>query len=333
MGAFKDVEACRSGFLELQSKGYVRYEDLPLETSDGRSIDVEFVSNVYQVDDRKVIQCNIRDITARVQAEAGIRALNAELEERVLDRTSQLEILNQELETFNYAVSHDLCAPVRRVHGFVDILEQDYADKLDAQGLNVIQSIRASAQHMNALIDGLLRLARFSRDEITPSPTNLSAVAHTIGTELQQSAPAREVEFVIAKDILANGDDALLRVVLENLLGNAWKFTANRAPARIEFGVIPQTDGGLAYFVEDNGAGFDMKYADTLFGPFQRFHKQNEFPGTGIGLASVQRIVHRHKGRIWAKSAPEQGTTIYFTLPTVSKPDDRVASRSLSVVA
>jgi PAS domain S-box-containing protein len=318
IGAFTDIEACKTGFLELQDKGYVRYEDLPLVTKEGKAIDVEYVSNVYLVEGRKVIQCNIRDITSRVQAEASLRTLNAELEEHVRKRTSQFEVLNHELETFNYAVSHDLCAPLRRTLGFVDALERGYLDKLDHEGQSIIQSIRASAQHMNTLIDGLLRLARFSHDELKPRSTDLSALAHTIATELQQSAPDRRVEFVIGEGIMGNGDDALIRVVLENLLGNAWKFTSKRDSARIEFGVIRQSDGVLVCFVGDNGAGFDMKYADTLFGAFRRFHKQDEFPGTGIGLASVQRIIHRHNGQIWAKSTVGQGTTVYFTLETVS---------------
>jgi light-regulated signal transduction histidine kinase (bacteriophytochrome) len=216
---------------------------LPLATSDGRSIDVEFVSNVYLVNDRKVIQCNIRDITARVQAEANLRTLNTELDQHVHERTTQLEILNQELETFNYAVSHDLCAPLRRVRGFVDVLEQDYTDKLDAEGRNVIRAIRDSAQHMNTLIDGLLRLARFSREAIKPEPTNLSALAQAIGNELRQENPARQVEFVVAEDIMVNGDRALLRIILENLLSNAWKFTSHRAAARIEFGAMRQSKG------------------------------------------------------------------------------------------
>jgi PAS domain S-box-containing protein len=300
IGAFQDKEACEAAFLQLQKEGYIRYENLPLETSDGRSIDVEFVSNVYLVDDQKVIQCNVREITERARAEAKIRALNAELEQRVHERTLELEALNQELGTFNYSVSHDLRAPLRRIRGFVSALEDGYAAKLDAEGLHLIQVIRASAKHMNTLIDALLRLVAFSRDQLRPQPTNLSKLVRLIRDELQQSDPTRQVEFVVAEDIMANGDPAMLRVVMENLLSNAWKFTSKQASARIEFGSMPQGDRKVANFVSDNGAGFDMKYADKLFGAFQRFHNQDEYPGTGIGLASVQRIVHRHGGRIWA---------------------------------
>ncbi len=330
IGAFKDIEACKSGFLELQAKGYIRYEDLPLATSDGRSIDVEFISNVYLADSEKLVQCTIRDITARVRAAANLRTLNAELRQHVQVHANQLEVLNQELETFNYAVSHDLCAPLRRIQGFTEALEKDYPDKLDAEGRALIQSICAAAEHMDTLIDGLLRLSRLSRGEIRPQATNLSTMVHTIGAELHDADPTRQVELVVAEDIMANGDRALLRIVLENLLSNAWKFTSHRATARIEFGAKQQSDGLLAYFVADNGAGFDMKYADTLFGPFQRFHNPNEFPGTGIGLASVQRIVHRHRGRIWAQSTVGQGTTFYFTLDAASESDQGM---SLSVVA
>jgi PAS domain S-box-containing protein len=314
IGAFKDVEACEAAFLQLQREGHNRYEDQPLETSDGRPVEVEFVSNVYRVDDQKVIQCNIRDITERVRADAKIQSLNNELEQRVRERTSELEALNQELGTFNYSVSHDLRAPLRRIRGFVGALEEDYSDKLGTEGLRLIQMIRASAEHMDTLIDGLLRLARLSRDQLKPQPTNLSALVHSISAELQQNDPTRQVQFVIAEDVMANGDPALLRVVMENLLSNAWKFTGRQNSARIEFGSTLQGDKKVANFVRDNGAGFDMKYSDRLFGAFQRLHDQEEFPGTGIGLASVQRIIHRHGGRIWAQSAVGEGTTLSFTL-------------------
>src|SRR5487761_910590 len=319
IGAFKDSEASKSAFLELQSKGYIRYENIPLHTCSGGSVDVEFVSNVYVVDHKRVIQCNIRDITERRQAEAEVIKLNAELEQRVQVRTAQVEALNKELGTFNYSVSHDLRAPLRRIAGFVKALEEDCAGKLDSEGRRLIQNILASTQHMTSLIEALLKLASVSSGKLQLKPTNLSSMSRVIAAELQQADPSRHVEFVIAEDITAAGDASLLRVVMENLLANAWKFTSHRDSARIEFGVAPQTDKPEAYFVRDNGAGFDMKYAAKLFGAFQRLHAENEFSGTGIGLASVQRIIHRHGGRIWAKSAVGQGTTFYFVLETVLK--------------
>jgi PAS domain S-box-containing protein len=314
IGAFKDIEACKASFAELQKNGYIRYEDQPLETKDGHSIAVEFVSNVYLVDDQKVIQCNIRDISARKAAETGLRSLNSELDQRVQERTSQLVAVNRELETFNYSVSHDLRAPVRRIQGFVEVLQKEYPEKLDLQGQNLIQSISASAQHMDSLINALLRLARLSRGELNAQRTDLSSLVQSIGAEVQRGDPSRQVEFVVAEGIFANGDRALLRILVENLLNNAWKFTSHSPTARIEFGVSLESDGTQAYFVKDDGAGFDMKYASTIFGAFQRFHSQDEFPGTGIGLASVQRIVHRHRGKIWAQSAKGKGATFYFTL-------------------
>jgi light-regulated signal transduction histidine kinase (bacteriophytochrome) len=316
--------------VELKDIGYIRYENLPLETSDGRSIHVEFVSNVYLVDDERVIQCNIRDITERVIAEAKVQALNEKLEQRVQLRTAQLKALNQELETFNYSVSHDLGAPLRRIQGFIRVLEQDHADQLDTKGIELLQTIVASSKQMKTLIDALLRLARLSSDQLRPQPTNLSELAHSISANLQDSDPDRTVTFVVAENIVANGDPALLRVLLENLMNNAWKFTRQQPHACIEFGSMLQPDKTVAHFVRDNGAGFNMSYADKLFGAFQRFHTQDEFPGTGIGLASVQRIVHRHVGQIWARSMVGEGATFYFTLNCAAGSNQGETSKALA---
>jgi hypothetical protein len=314
IGAFHDKPASKATFEELQRNGYVRYEDLPLETSTGQQIAVEYVSNIYRVDHTQVAQCNIRNITERKQADAEVLRLNADLERRVQERTTQLEVLNAELETFNYAVSHDLRAPLRQIMGFTEILRDDYAAQQTAESLRVIQTIRVSAERMNALIKALLELARFSRKQLIRQAVDLSTIAQLITAELYRNTPDRQVELIIAPGVTIQGDGALLRIVLENLLSNAWKFTARHASARIEFGAAPQADGSTAYFVRDDGAGFDMAYIAKLFGAFQRLHSEEEFPGIGIGLATVQRIIHRHGGRVWAEGLVDQGATFYFTV-------------------
>jgi signal transduction histidine kinase len=226
---------------------------------------------------------------------------------------AQLEAANRELEAFSYSVSHDLRAPLRGIDGFSQALLEDYADKVDGQGKDYLRRVREASQHMAQLIDDLLNLSRVSREEIQREEVDLSAMARTIATELRKSQPERRVEFVIANGLVANADERLLRVAMENLLENAWKFTGKHAQATIEIGVT-QVDGEQVFYVRDNGAGFDMAYADKLFGTFQRLHGRTEFPGTGIGLATVQRIVHRHGGRPWAKGGVGKGATFYFTL-------------------
>lgn len=224
-----------------------------------------------------------------------------------------LDAANKELEAFAYSVSHDLRTPLRSIDGFSQALLEDYAPLLDEQGRDYLQRVRSASQRMGQLIDDLLDLSRTARREFRRGPVDLSTLAHLTYEGLRRSDPDRQVEFVVAPGLVASGDIGLLRIVLDNLLGNAWKFTAKRPQARIEFGATVAS-GVTTYFVRDNGAGFDMAYADKLFTPFQRLHGMTEFPGTGIGLATVSRIVHRHGGRIWAEGAIDQGVTVYFIL-------------------
>ncbi len=314
IGVLADAAASRNAFQALQATGYIRYDDLPLQTKAGTRRDVEFVSNVYLENGHRVIQCNIRDITVRRQAEAEIHRLNADLEQPVRDRTVQLDALNKELEMFNASVSHDLHAPLRQIDGFVDALRDDYAEQIEAEGVQLIRNIEASTHRMHVLIDALLALSHVSRHALEWQPVDLSALAHAVAADLQHRQPTRQVDWVIADGLTAHGDPRLLRIVLDNLLNNAWKFTTTTAQARIEFGGQTAPDGMSVCFVRDNGAGFDMALMDKLFGAFQRLHSDKEFPGTGIGLATVQRIIHRHGGRVWAEGAVDQGATFYFTL-------------------
>jgi PAS domain S-box-containing protein len=448
LSPFKDIE-CNQAMLErLQTTGFVRYEDLPLQARDGRRMAVEFVSNVYQDGAKKVIQCNIRDITARKEAEmashrlaaivessddaiigkdlrgivtswnagaerefgyaasemigqsiarlipperqqeevkilgqigqgksvrhfetvrlrkdgstfdvsvtvsaikdsAGkivgaskvvrditirkkaeetIHRLNAELEQRVIQRTAQLEATNDELEAFSYSVSHDLRAPIRAMDGFAQAVLEDYGPQLPEEGQRYLQTIREGAQRMGALIDDLLTFSRLSRLPLNRRAVDTAELVRSAIQELKSPREGREIDIRVGELPSCYGDPALLKQVWLNLLSNAFKYTRQREPAVIEVGYMrepvsvpengetrKQKDENV-YFVHDNGTGFDMRYAGKLFGVFQRLHRAEEFEGTGVGLAIVDRIIHRHGGRIWAEAAVDRGATFYFTL-------------------
>jgi light-regulated signal transduction histidine kinase (bacteriophytochrome) len=255
------------------------------------------------------------EISERKIAEAQIVKLNMELEKRVTERTLQLETVNRELESFAYSVSHDLRAPLRGIDGFSQALLEEYQDKVDEQGKNYLQRIRLATQRMAQLIDDILNLSRITRSEINIQQVDLSKIAWDIVNDLEESQPERHVEFFIQEGIIIQADSHLLHIALENLIGNALKFTSKHPTARIEFGVHQQQDGLPVYFIRDDGAGFEMNYAQKLFGAFQRLHDAKEFSGTGIGLATVQRIIHRHGGKVWAEGEVEKGATFYFTIP------------------
>jgi light-regulated signal transduction histidine kinase (bacteriophytochrome) len=260
-----------------------------------------------------LVSASIRDVTERKEAESKIQQLNLDLQERAI----QLETTVKELEAFSYSVSHDLRAPLRSIDGFSQALLEDYADQLPEEAQGYLMRVRTAAQRMSQLIDDLLGLSRVTRAPMQSKFVNLSALAQNIANTLKQTQPEREVNFFIAPNLAVKGDPDLLRIVLENLINNAWKFTSKRTDAYIEVGT-KETEGKRVFFVRDNGAGFDMTFANKLFGAFQRLHAASDYPGTGVGLATVQRIIRRHGGEIWAESSVDKGATFYFTVPNES---------------
>lgn len=276
---------------------------------DGTEFPVEISLSPLETEDGVLVSSAIRDVTERKKAEEALARQRNELAQS----NAELAAANTELEAFSYSISHDLRAPLRGIDGFSQALLEDYSDRLDGNGKQHLERVRTAAQRMAALIDDLLALSRITRAEIQRQPVDLSEMARSVVQDLSRQDPVRKVEFVIAPGLQAEADVRLMRTVLENLLGNAWKFTSRCPQARIEFGRT-HANGLSPFFVRDNGAGFDPAYASRLFGAFQRLHAAAEFPGTGVGLASVQRIIHRHGGRVWGMSAVNQGATFFFTL-------------------
>jgi PAS domain S-box-containing protein len=327
----------------LREKGYLKDFECQMRRKDGTTfwalINVRFTESQEGM---CYLEGFIIDITDRKLAEKEILRLNAELEKDVTARTKELhdsqlallnlvddlnqsaknialalqtlEATNKELEAFSYSVSHDLRAPLRGMDGFSQTLLEDYGDKLDATGKNYLERIRAGTQRMGSLIDDMLKLSQVTRVEFKRESVDLSKMVRTILLTVRRNNPARDVKVSIQKDIIIDGDRHLLEIALTNLIDNAWKFTGKTKNARIEFGTLLK-DGKPVIFIRDNGVGFDMAYVDKLFGAFQRLHTTAEFPGTGIGLATVQRVIHRHGGKIWAEGKVGKGAVFYFTLP------------------
>jgi len=292
----------------------IRFFEHKIVRADGTSVDVEMAAAPLTFEGKAAAQVILHDITERKAAEEEIRRLNTELEQRVEQRTAELESANRELEAFSYSVSHDLRAPLRHIEGFVEILRATKAPMLDEEGRKYLQTITDSAKQMGKLIDDLLGFSRTARVELRKVKVSLNEIVQSVLYDLRGETANRKVEWTVGILPAAEGDPALLRQVLFNLISNALKYTRPRPAAKIEVGNQP-AETEIVVFVKDNGVGFDMRYSEKLFGVFQRLHRASEFEGTGVGLANVRRIISRHGGRTWADSQPDKGAVFYFSLP------------------
>ncbi|GEM_PF-5119686 len=322
-------ERLRARHVEMR-EGYVRQAeirpmsarpDLVARAKDGREIPVEIALGPIHTETGPCVLATVRDVTIRREAERLVRRLNEELEERVRMRTAELEVVNRELESFSYSVSHDLRAPLRHMSGFLGLLERQIGEKLDDQGRHYLNVVDEAAANMGTLIDELLAFSRAGRVALNLQALNLRQVAEEVCREFREGADGRQIEWTIGELPQVRGDRAMLRLVLQNLIDNAVKFTRPRATARIEIGCCSGNGREATVFVRDNGVGFEMNQAEKLFEVFKRLHASEEFEGTGVGLANVRRIVERHGGRVWAQSQVGGGATFYFTLPRAGAPN------------
>jgi PAS domain S-box-containing protein len=300
---------------KAQAEGRITLaEGLPCLRKDGSTFYADVDTKPISYRGHPCLVGFFHDITERRQAEDEIRRLNEELEQRVIERTAQLETANKELESFSYSVSHDLRAPLRSIDGFSRIIFEEYGDKVDDEGKRILNVVRDSTKKMGVLIDDLLALSRIGRKDIEFTKIDMNKLAKTVCDEVITNIPEKHIQFSIDPLPSAYGDPIMIHQVFLNLLSNAIKFTEPRETAIIKVGVL-DVDNENIYYVKDNGVGFDMQYAGKIFGPFQRLHNDEEFKGTGIGLAIVHRIINRHGGRIWAEAKVDEGATFYFTLP------------------